>query len=224
MEMTSEKEKLKERRRVHLDDVFAEYIGEGGKYQIFIVLLLAFNAFCTAGLYIDILWVADPKPHWCALPKDTNPSVLNLSLEERLDLTIPWIEVDNERVRDSCHMYDWNYSELRPNQQVDNSTPTTRCEAWEFDTSEFTGTIVEKVKPDFPQKQNAQNKPKTVYLCDPVQSFLSFDLFLETFRRLKAKQFLSVRCLYNFVCKKSYFHKDLVISVLCGRQGICIQQ
>ncbi len=55
---------------------------------------------------------------------------------------------DGEWTRDSCHMYDLNYSALDPAHvtHIDNSSAVRKCQAWEFDTSEFNGTIVEKVK------------------------------------------------------------------------------
>ena len=141
-----QKKVLLTRRRLNLDDVFKEYIGEGGKFQVFIVVILSMNGFFSAGIFMDILWVADPKPHWCALPDDANPPLTNLSLEERLNMTVPWIEKDNEWVHDSCNMYDLNYSSYDPqNKHVHNKTGTIPCSEWEFDTSEFNGTIVEKV-------------------------------------------------------------------------------
>ena len=143
-----EKKNLLTRRRLHLDDVFKEYIGEGGKYQLFIVVILSMNGFFSAGLFMDILWVADPKPHWCALPDNANSALSNLSLEERLNITVPWIEKDHELVRDSCNIYDLNYSSFNPQNknQMHNNTGTIPCSKWEFDTSEFNGTIVEKVR------------------------------------------------------------------------------
>ena len=142
-----QEKKLFSRQKLHLDDVFTEYIGEGGKYQLFTVIILSINGFCSAGCFMDILWVADPKPHWCALPENANPALYNLTLEERLNLTVPWIEKDNKWVHDSCNIYDLNYSSLVPQSKdhLKNSTATIQCTEWEFDTSEFNGTIVEKV-------------------------------------------------------------------------------
>ena len=144
-ESLQEKKTLFSRRKVHLDDVFTEYIGEGGRYQLFIVVILSINGFCSAGCFLDILWVADPKPHWCALPDNANPALHNLTLEERLNITTPWIEKDNKWVHDSCDVYDLNYSSLDSQSKHHNNTATTQCTEWEFDTSEFNGTIVEKV-------------------------------------------------------------------------------
>ncbi len=44
-------------------------------------------------------------------------------------------------------MYDLNYSTIDPAHvsHMDNSSALRKCEDWEFDTSEFNGTIVEKV-------------------------------------------------------------------------------
>ena len=147
VDLLAEKNNFLTRRRLNLDDVFKEYIGEGGKYQLFIVVILAMNAYCSAGVFVDILWVADPKPHWCALPDNANPVLHNLSLDERLNLTVPWITKGDELVRDSCNMYDLNYSSLTPQNKlhIHNTTSTVPCSEWEFDTSEFNGTIVEKV-------------------------------------------------------------------------------
>ncbi len=70
----------------------------------------------------------------------------DLSLEERLNLTIPWIQHDGKWVRDSCHMYDLNDSNFDLKDRVGNSSGVIQCNEWEFDTSEFNGTIVEKVR------------------------------------------------------------------------------
>ena len=50
---------LLSKRKIHLDDVFKEYIGEGEKYQIFLVVILTFSAFCSFGMFGDIIWVTD---------------------------------------------------------------------------------------------------------------------------------------------------------------------
>ena len=65
------------------------------------------------GVFFDIYWVGDAKPHWCALPDDANPDIYNMPLEERLNLTIPLIEKDGEWIHDSCNMYDLNYTSLK---------------------------------------------------------------------------------------------------------------
>ena len=93
-----------------MGDVFKEYIGEGGKYQIFLVVILIFSAFWSFAMFGDIIWVTDIKPHWCVLSNDANPALNNLTLNERLNLTVPWIEKDGEWIHDSCSMYDLNYS------------------------------------------------------------------------------------------------------------------
>ena len=138
---------LLSKRKIHLDDVFKEYIGEGEKYQIFLVVILTFSAFCSFAMFGDIIWVTDIKPHWCALPNDTNPALYNLSLDERLNRTVPWIEKDDEWINDSCNMYNLNYSssQILDGNSFSGKIGLIECSSWEFDTSEMKNTIVEKV-------------------------------------------------------------------------------
>ena len=135
---------LLSKRKVNLDDVFKEYIGEGGRYQIFLLIMLSVNAFCQATVFGDIIWVTDTKPHWCALPGDVNPVLHNLTLKERLNVTVPWIEKDGQWISDSCYAYDLNYSSI-PHGERTAQMFLKACSSWEFDTSELKNTIVEKV-------------------------------------------------------------------------------
>ena len=145
-ESSKESKTLLSRTKVHLDDVFKEYIGEGGRYQIFLLVMLSVNTFCQAAIFGDIIWVTDLKPHWCALPDEANSTLYNLPLEKRLNLTVPWIEKDGRLVRDSCHRYKLNYSVWSPLNEPGVDTPIEDCSSWEFDTSELKNTIVEKVR------------------------------------------------------------------------------
>ena len=143
----SDKKTLLLKRKIHLDDVFKEYIGEGGKYRIFLVFTLSLSAFCSFHVFGDIIWVTDIKSHWCALPSDADPSFRNLSLDDRINMTIPWIKKDNKEILDSCRMYDLNYSSFQSfnERNFSNEISTVKCSSWEFDTSEMKNTIVEQV-------------------------------------------------------------------------------
>ena len=136
---------LLSKRKVNLDDVFKEYIGEGGRYQIFLLIMLSVNAFCQAAVFGDIIWVTDTKPHWCAVPGDANPALHNWTLKERFNVTVPWIEKDGQWVYDSCYTYDLNYSSI-PHGERTTQMSVKACSSWEFDTSELKNTIVEKVR------------------------------------------------------------------------------
>ena len=130
-------------------DVFKEYIGESGRYQIYLVVILSLSALCSVSVFREIIFVKDVKPHWCALPEYAHPAFYNLGLEERLSLTIPMIKVENKWIRDSCHMHGLNYSvspERHVNMRSNNNTNIVKCSSWEFDKSELKNTLVEKVR------------------------------------------------------------------------------
>ena len=168
VESSKEAKALLSRNKVHLDDVFKEYIGEGGRYQIFLLLMLSLNVFCQAAIFGDIIWVTDLKPHWCALPEGSNPALYNLTLEKRLSLTVPWIEKDGKLVHDSCHRYKLNYSTWILHNETGVSMPVEDCSSWEFDTSELRNTIVEKVS----NRTNIQIYIQTKH--DKVKTKISF--------------------------------------------------
>ena len=171
---------LLSKRKVNLDDVFKEYIGEGGRYQIFLLIMLSVNAFCQATVFGDIIWVTDTKPHWCALPGDVNPALHNLTLKERFNVTVPWIEKDGQWVYDSCYTYDLNYSSI-PHGERTTQMSVKACSSWEFDTSELKNTIVEKVR--------------------NVSLFHSCDLTFISSQKLRLKNFLYFEQ-WNMVCDR----------------------
>ncbi len=184
---------MHDRHRANLDFVFTSYIGEGGRYQIFLVVILACNALCSAGLYMDILWVADPKPHWCALPENASPAWKNLSEQQRLNLTIPWVEKDGKLSRESCTMFDLNYTsnDMDYITRVHNNSATRKCESWEFDTSEFNGTIVEKWSMVCDRRILIATSQSVSLAADPVAAILG-GLLTDRFGRRKITLIASI--------------------------------
>ncbi|CRK95636.1 CLUMA_CG009094, isoform A [Clunio marinus] len=116
---------------IDFDDLLP-HIGEFGRYQKILFLLMIPFAFFVAFVYFSQIFITlVPDEHWCFVPE-----LANLPVEQRLALAIP-------RDKDGyvkCSMYAVNYTEILQKGIIksDSSWPTQRCKyGWEYNFTEI---------------------------------------------------------------------------------------
>ena len=122
-------------------DQFLEKVGEFGKYQRIMYVLVCFVGIIAAFNNMNSVFTAATPPHWCSVPE---LSQFGLSEEEIKNLTIPLEEEDGERVYSQCKMYNRNYSGLTDLSSIGGDDPgVVACRnGWTYDTSLYQSTIV----------------------------------------------------------------------------------
>jgi len=125
------------------------YIGDIGTYQwIIFAVVFVFNLF--DGETYHIVFVAADMPHWCRVP-----ALDDLPYDVQKNVAIPVTESsDGSITYNSCEMYSLNYSVYNNSQlfrfnrslMISNETEVIQCEEWTYDQSQFTSTIVKKVR------------------------------------------------------------------------------
>ncbi|KAK6644865.1 hypothetical protein RUM43_001138 [Polyplax serrata] len=117
-------------------DELLPYVGEFGTYQKLLFFFMIPFAFFVAWVYFSqIFMTLTPEKHWCLVPELQDS---NLTLEQRMSLSIPRDENSNEF--EKCRMYGVNFTEvLAAGLQVpDPSWPKVPCQSgWEYDLSDI---------------------------------------------------------------------------------------
>lgn len=111
------------------DDILP-YIGEFGRYQKMLFLMMIPFAFFVAFVYFTQIFITlVPENHWCWVPE-----LANLTREERMNLAIPPSEITVSG-KDQCRMYAVNYTALLATgvTEPDASWPIVSClHGWEY--------------------------------------------------------------------------------------------
>jgi hypothetical protein len=149
---------------MRFDQLLSDHVGELGKYQILIFIIVALEELLQAFQAMNpVFTAATPHNYWCRHPQLDNDTVFgNLSLTERLRMTIPPGSGSDVNAGDGlskCMVYDINFepvsfpSSTTPvvsaNESVTyalNESITKECTTgWIFDQSVFTSTTVTEV-------------------------------------------------------------------------------
>ncbi|XP_049540739.1 solute carrier family 22 member 13 [Anopheles darlingi] len=137
---------------VDFDDLLP-HVGEFGRYQKILFLLMIPFAFFVAFVYFSQIFITlVPEEHWCYVPE-----LQHLSVEQRRALSIPVDESvtghfaeDGDTISYSkCTMYAVNFTEVLANniRKADPSWPTQPCQnGWEYN---FTDVPYATVATDF---------------------------------------------------------------------------
>ncbi|KAJ8676288.1 hypothetical protein QAD02_012075 [Eretmocerus hayati] len=119
-----------EHRDVDFDELLP-YVGEFGKYQKILFVLMIPFAFFVAWVYFSQIFITlVPEEHWCRVPE-----LAGLPVEKRVALSIPPEMHGLMRGRAKCIMYDVNYTEILELDlpAADPDWPTKPCtNGWEF--------------------------------------------------------------------------------------------
>lgn len=137
-------------------DAMLPYIGEMGRYQMVLYLLMCIPATLPAAFlaFNQVFLSADPN-HWCHVPALTNYSQQygNLSLSHIKRLSIPRVNLGKGRedivIYEKCLQYDVNFTKIYEEngrkwpKRADKSWPKSPCKVgWVYDHSEYKDTLV----------------------------------------------------------------------------------
>jgi len=126
------------------------YIGDMGPYQWRVFIAVFIFAIYSADA-IHIIFIAGKMPHWCrvselmGLPYDIQKNVAIPSQSEDDDLSFKYSSCEmfslNYSIYNHSQFYSWNRSLM-----ISNHTPIVHCSQWTYDQTQFTSTIVSKVR------------------------------------------------------------------------------
>ena len=143
---------LVEKKVKTIDELLTDSIGEFGRYQGFILLLVAVQyMFITCTIMSPIFVVAAPD-HWCSVPHNMyNTSCTQKQLKKIL---IPKEFVKGQWVHSKCSIYAYSEENITrlctENDDVNVSSAVTMetkgCESWEYEESHFTNTVATEVR------------------------------------------------------------------------------
>ena len=154
---------------MEFDDVLSEHVGEFGRYQKGVCLLLTLVGVSNAFYVMDIVFMTAMPEHWCKTPLTLNKGGMaeaavlsnmsaahaNLTSEEVFWLTVPMEDQDGQLVPSSCQIYDDADENLRNALTTNLSTlhkvrtstngSSSFCSQWDYGESQFSNGIVKQV-------------------------------------------------------------------------------
>ena len=142
-------------RKMKFDDLLRDHVGDCGRYQAFVVIILCMIGIPEAMFLLDIVFTAGRPDFWCAIPKPKG-ALENITHDVWLNHTVPWEDRDGEWRRSRCSYYNRSFSEsvnILENLEPENVTngledvPLAECSSFEYDQSVFISTIVTEVTP-----------------------------------------------------------------------------
>ena len=124
-------------------DELLSVVGDFGRFQWRIFLLMQLPFFFLAFNYFGQIWMTLEPDHWCRVPE---LEALGWTQEQIRNITSP-PEYRGSSVRQQysqCRMYDVNFTDINPDSWAPgNDTPTVACRSgWRYDFSEIYPTIV----------------------------------------------------------------------------------
>lgn len=136
-------------KSVSFEDVL-DYVGSKGRWQLFMFIVTSMSGFFGSFGHLGSMFLAGTPDHYCAVEEASNISNWGSNwTDERVKAyTIP-VQPNGEY--NKCYMYAKNYTDVfqKPWSQLlmnkVNSTTTTKCQAWNYDHSNFDSTVVTQV-------------------------------------------------------------------------------
>ncbi|XP_057336891.1 carcinine transporter-like [Microplitis mediator] len=136
---TTKAEEGEPRAKIETFDDILPYVGEAGRYQLILFIILLPFTFVYAFLYFTQFFLTlVPNEHWCTVPELNG---WNLTDAQKISLSIPSasdvIEAQSEGTThfSRCHMYAVNFTEILNAgiREADPSWPTKPCQhGWSF--------------------------------------------------------------------------------------------
>ena len=136
---------------VEFDRLLKDYVGEGGRYQMSMAILLAWTAFPCSLAMMELVFLNLAPTHYCDVtPLSSALSALNNS--ELMYLSIPnKVAFGDGYEPEVCVQYDRNYTEAtiediqRWRTDEANYTKTITCSSWTYEESRIDDTITTEV-------------------------------------------------------------------------------
>jgi len=117
-------------------DVITDNLGEIGRYQMLVGLLFAIMEIPHGWCMLLHKFISPNIEHWCAQPEELS----HWSVQQWRNLSSP--------LGDSCNMYNRSYAEFAGGtfDEIDmtGGTELIPCQTWDYDTSMFQNTIMQK--------------------------------------------------------------------------------
>ncbi|KAG4075942.1 hypothetical protein HA402_003768 [Bradysia odoriphaga] len=165
---------------MHFDDLLP-YVGEFGRYQKILFLLMMPFSFFLAYVYSTQIFITlVPEQHWCRIPE-----LENLTVAERLHLAIP---TENSK-HSKCFMYDVNFTEaiLNGTKSGDPLWPKKPCSyGWEFNHSVIPYTTIAS---ELEWVCDDSNKPvisQSIFFCGAICGAILFGWIADRYGRIPA--------------------------------------
>ncbi|KAJ9582502.1 hypothetical protein L9F63_003195, partial [Diploptera punctata] len=114
-------------------DVLQDVVGDFGRWQMGISLLMALLKLPIAWFQLNIIVLEAHTDFWCTPPQDLKR---NLSLEEWKNMSHPRLSSGGY---DACRIYDRNYTS---DGDFPITSATVPCHSWEYDRQVFKENIV----------------------------------------------------------------------------------
>ncbi|PNF38331.1 Organic cation transporter protein [Cryptotermes secundus] len=178
-----------ERGKEDNSDVVQSCIGNFGRWQLWLCLWISVLKFPVAWHSLGIVFLAPPVDSWCRRPT----ALQNLTDEQWRNMSQP-SAASGTQDRDSCRMYDVNYT-AEPYNRPPSNHSTVACVDWEYDRSVFRETIVTQWDLVCDRRQLA-NVAQTVFMFGILVGNVLFGMVADRFGR---KEPLVVACVMQAV-------------------------
>ena len=125
-------------------------IGDFGAYQLRIFLVVfMYGIFSLES--IQIVFIGADMPHWCRVPELDD---LPYDVQKNVAILTQSVDHDGSIEYSSCEMFSLNYSVYNHSEfyswnrslMITDETSVVKCTQWTYDHSQFTSTIVSKVR------------------------------------------------------------------------------
>ncbi|KAG1714398.1 Solute carrier family 22 member 5 [Nymphon striatum] len=123
-------------------DVLTSYIGEFGRWQMYIFMVASGSALPSAMHTYAMTFFAPTLDFWCARPDHLKDKI---SAHVWRNYSSPLEFVEGKEIRSQCRQFDWNYNYVNEtNIMFMRQTETIECQKWEFDNGIYQRTMREE--------------------------------------------------------------------------------
>ena len=133
---------------MEFDDVLQQYVGEFGLYQLLFYFGASSVGILTGIGTLEYSFIGASPQHWCHV---TELNTYNFTASEIESYVSPPLA---DSGYDACSMYERNYANVTKeaiwdfahgNHSNSDNLMVTQCNAWTYDKSEYTSTVVTEV-------------------------------------------------------------------------------
>ena len=133
---------------MEFDEILTKHVGECGRYQILFLLGVTSISIAMGPGYIEYTFVGISPQHWCRVPQLNEYNFTQAEMEKYIS------PPKSDSGYDACLMYDRDYANvseydvrsfLYSNHSNKVTLKTIDCNAWTYDRTEYTSTVVSEV-------------------------------------------------------------------------------